>query len=668
MKKGIKSRVAAAVTAVAMVLGGVGLTAPKMSKAAEETYQTIIGSSIPYGIVSNKLDQGNTHMETTFATNIYKQGGSQANEIDLCALLNVGIIVGELDGGNGVFFGEKHPTPGIQFKTTSEVLAKSNVNNVKDKPGLVYTEVIKTKAEIKTEVDGFIDNMKNKSDSLASHTATFTTTQLKNGTSDFKNIVIPEAYANQTVYVSVDATATSGDDKDFIDALAGSGNIVIKKPESTVVVFNITGDRADGLKLNKIVVNGCESHQDCAGNRSAHNNDVDSKICQKICWNFVGATKIELDTTAGMFLVKNPASTVTQRNTAGWILSAGTVKLEGEFHYIYQGNTDPNGAPIPPTANFQFDKYDPDKICLEGAEFTLYTDATCTTPYYKAGEPYKVKSDANGVCKFTGVVEGTYYLKETETVAGFNINTNIYKVLIEGSDVKFGEGVDSTPSLTSLEVVNDPITAALEVTVIDEKTGDIVPGVKIKIKKPNGKEEDKITDSKGKVEYPKAPIGNYTITVTEVPEGYSVTVGSTLTPEVKVGDNPKKVEAKIANKNDGSNTPGGNTPGGNTPGGNTPGGNTPGGNTPGGNTPGGSTPGGNGSGAGGNSIVPGGNTAGGTTNTNKADSASVVSNTSKNVSGTPAMGDAMNVTLFVGVMILAMALAAGMIVLRKKED
>lgn len=653
MKKGIKSRVAAAVTAVAMVLGGVGLTAPKMSKAAGETddvssvnYSTIVGSSIPYGVVSSKFIQGG-HMETTLATRLYRHDGD-VNEIDLCnPLSNVGIIVAAIEGTASVDFGQKQPCQSVKFYTTQAIydaMSSNSKSNIDSKLDLQ----IDTQTNLEAKVDVLISSIVAKSDELAAK-ETFSSKTLDPG-----NIVLGDEYANKVVYITVNL---DDDTTGFKTAIQNSGGIKITKPESTVVVFNVKNGTT--LDIQKYDVNGRGSDQQAWNTNGAYsekNADTDRLICQKIIWNITDATTITTTATAGIFLVKQSTSTLkVNTSTAGWILSAGTVANTGEIHYIYQGSADPNGAPLPPTANFQFDKYDPDKICLEGAEFTLYTDAACTTPYYKAGEPYKVKSDADGVCKFTGVVEGTYYLKETETVAGFNINTNIYKVLIVGSNVKFGEGVDSTPSLTSLEVVNDPITAALEVTVIDEKTGDIVPGVKIKIKKPNGKEEDKITDSKGKVEYPKAPIGNYTITVTEVPEGYSVTVGSTLTPEVKVGDNPKKVEAKIANKNDGSNTPGGNTPGGNTPGGNTPGGNTPGGN-------------GSNSGAGGNSIVPGGNTPGGSTNSNKSDSASVTNKKGGSVSATPAMGDSMNVTLFVGVMILAMALATGMIVLRKKED
>ena len=72
---------------------------------------------------------------------------------------------------------------------------------------------------------------------------------------------------------------------------------------------------------------------------------------------------------------------------------------------------------------------------LQGAKFTLYTDAACTTPVANVGEiTYNNKvTDANGKLNFKGLDVGTYYLKETEAPSGYVKSTNVYKIEISAN-------------------------------------------------------------------------------------------------------------------------------------------------------------------------------------------------------------------------------------------
>lgn len=84
-----------------------------------------------------------------------------------------------------------------------------------------------------------------------------------------------------------------------------------------------------------------------------------------------------------------------------------------------------------------------DPAALAGAEFTLYTDAACTTKaqalVYKDGAKTTIMtdavttSDANGHISFLGLDEGTYYMKETAAPAGYTGDSTIYQIVIDGT-------------------------------------------------------------------------------------------------------------------------------------------------------------------------------------------------------------------------------------------
>ena len=70
------------------------------------------------------------------------------------------------------------------------------------------------------------------------------------------------------------------------------------------------------------------------------------------------------------------------------------------------------------------------------------------------------------------------------------------------------------------------------ITIFDEKTGSVVPGAKIVVTKPNGNTSKYTTNNVGQVSIKKAAVGDYTVTVTEVPKGYTVTKNAEVDVEV----------------------------------------------------------------------------------------------------------------------------------------
>ena len=95
---------------------------------------------------------------------------------------------------------------------------------------------------------------------------------------------------------------------------------------------------------------------------------------------------------------------------------------------------------------------------------------------------------------------------------------------------------------TEEEDDDEDAKGTLIITIYDEKTGDVVPGAKIKVTSPNGKTKSYTTNKNGQVKISNTDAGTYKVTVTDVPEGYTVTENAEV--EVTVKKN-KVTKAKV---------------------------------------------------------------------------------------------------------------------------
>ena len=87
------------------------------------------------------------------------------------------------------------------------------------------------------------------------------------------------------------------------------------------------------------------------------------------------------------------------------------------------------------------------RYALQGAEFTLYSDAEMLQKVKEA------VSDQNGRLTFTGLKEGSYYLKETKAPAGYASNEKKFHIIIEA---QFREdGVMNRYTVTTKEMLAD---------------------------------------------------------------------------------------------------------------------------------------------------------------------------------------------------------------------
>ncbi len=91
---------------------------------------------------------------------------------------------------------------------------------------------------------------------------------------------------------------------------------------------------------------------------------------------------------------------------------------------------------------------------------------------------------------------------------------------------------EDTPSKTQ--------SGNLTITVVDEKTGDPVPGAKVEITYPDGNTTVKTTDANGEIDLSDVPVGKYTVNVKKVPDGYTVTTEKDFSVSVKKNETAKK--------------------------------------------------------------------------------------------------------------------------------
>lgn len=92
------------------------------------------------------------------------------------------------------------------------------------------------------------------------------------------------------------------------------------------------------------------------------------------------------------------------------------------------------------TGSIEGFKHDKDNKPISGAEFTLYSDKDCKTSVGKS------TSDKNGVFTFTGLLDGTYYMKETKTPDGYQENNTVIEIKIDGK----------TEPVKKIDVLNIP--------------------------------------------------------------------------------------------------------------------------------------------------------------------------------------------------------------------
>lgn len=155
-----------------------------------------------------------------------------------------------------------------------------------------------------------------------------------------------------------------------------------------------------------------------------------------------------------------------------------------------------------------FTKADEMNRPLQGAEFTLYTDAACTHLLATT------TSDENGRVQFEKQPGGTYYLKETKAPQGHTAENTVWMVKIAG-----GKATITNPKGAVVTSVRNTSLLQLTLQVLGPE-GEPLPGTKLQVTWDNVQHPEYTTGTDGTVVLPKLPNGNYTVRLMNTPTGY----------------------------------------------------------------------------------------------------------------------------------------------------
>lgn len=155
-----------------------------------------------------------------------------------------------------------------------------------------------------------------------------------------------------------------------------------------------------------------------------------------------------------------------------------------------------------------FTKADEMNRPLQGAEFTLYTDAACTHPLATA------TSDEDGEVRFAPQPGGTYYLKETKAPQGHTAEGTVWTVKIAG-----GKATITDPKGAVVTFVRNTSLLQLTLRVLGPEE-EPLPGTKLRVTWDTVQRPEYTTGTDGTVVLPKLPNGNYTVRLMNTPTGY----------------------------------------------------------------------------------------------------------------------------------------------------
>lgn len=155
-----------------------------------------------------------------------------------------------------------------------------------------------------------------------------------------------------------------------------------------------------------------------------------------------------------------------------------------------------------------FTKADEMNRPLQGAEFTLYTDAACTHPLET------VTSDETGRVEFTPQPGGTYYLKETKAPQGHTAEDTVWTVKIAG-----GKATITDPKGAVITSVRNASLLQLTLRVLGPEE-EPLPGTKLQVTWDKVQHPEYTTGTDGTVVLPKLPNGDYTVRLMNTPTGY----------------------------------------------------------------------------------------------------------------------------------------------------
>ncbi len=479
---------------VTMVVSSAGVIGQKAQATtlSSVNYQTILGDAVNFGVTADKYVQGN-HAQTNYAVVTFERKGDVVCEPDLINGATIPFYAANIT--NGVRFGNS-TYKNVDTDSVTYLYHTSNQTDItkitSDNQKIhLNIEHAKSGDEVSKVVNNMISHVSNVSAELAGASPTIVVTDDK--ISDVNHYMLDTTARgdNEVIYINVT------DGSRLAQVLEKNEGLTVKKKSGQVLVFNILGNNVRVFKIKVIVAdkNVELTTEGATSAKSQRNVDLLEYVDKNFVWNMPNATDVEIKECAGIFLAPTKNSTVEVTSTSsGWVVSAGTVKNENcewHFPYILDNYTEPG------TSN--------------GGE----SGST------KPGTPSGGESGSTQPSTPSGGEAGS---TKPGTPSG-------------------GESGVTQPDTPGM---NNSSKGDLTIIITDEKTDDPVPGASIEVTTPTGDKTEHVTDSTGTVTIKDTPAGDYSVVVTDVPKGYTVTKNKKVTITVEKGQTTEKRVSKNA--------------------------------------------------------------------------------------------------------------------------
>ena len=287
---------------------------------------------------------------------------------------------------------------------------------------------------------------------------TYTSTLYNSGTSDYENLVIIDKLPEKGDTGTVNSAAERGSEFGVKLVEDGTVKVLINGEELSPDKYEITytsKDKSDGYTADEWAG---EAHADWKA------DPADAKAVRiKLKEPLPGDSKLEIVFDAY----------VTDEAEPGEIAWAS-------FGYRYQ-NTEKSQKPIYaepakvgvelPAGTVSVTKQNTSGDVLAGAEFTIYTDKECKTPYEIDGSPAKLITGSDGKASFDKLaLETDYWIKETKAPKGYIADGTVYKV-------RATESVPAVTIGTNGVVTNETEKKPGELTITKQVTDDADNGI-----------------------------------------------------------------------------------------------------------------------------------------------------------------------------------------------
>ena len=280
----------------------------------------ILGDAGEFGVVADYYNQ-NGHTETNFATNKFNQGDKV--ELEGSGTGAAPFYISSFDGSSKLILANDNRAEAIDVFVPTGYSNRVDYSEVDPSKCHSVNVIEMSQSSIKDYVDGLINQGKAVSEEFASKT-TYAPVS-----SDAQYEVDLRAFPdNTTIYV--DASGIMN---------AVSGSLRIRKKENQYVVFNFPGVKTVNINQFQVFIGDADTSTTSVTKEKNSDEDwnknVDNVILKHIAFNMQDATSIDLNTVAGIFIAPKADSSLSFRNSAGWIISAGNVTGGGEWHFYH---------------------------------------------------------------------------------------------------------------------------------------------------------------------------------------------------------------------------------------------------------------------------------------------------------------------------------------------